>query len=83
MINVHVYITLKEGVLDPQGQAVQRSLAALGYNEVDTVSVGKWLKLELSDGPDVATRVEEMCEQLLANPVIENYTYTLEREEKV
>ncbi|QQK75347.1 phosphoribosylformylglycinamidine synthase subunit PurS [Salicibibacter cibarius] len=83
MINVHVYITLKEGVLDPQGQAVQRSLAALGYEEVDTVNVGKWLKLEIVDGPDVETRVEQMCEQLLANPVIENYTYTLEREEKV
>ncbi|AXF57521.1 phosphoribosylformylglycinamidine synthase subunit PurS [Salicibibacter kimchii] len=83
MINVHVYITLKEGVLDPQGQAVQRSLTALGYDEVDTVSVGKWLKLEMSDGADVESRVEQMCEQLLANPVIENYTYYVEREEKV
>ncbi|QQK79315.1 phosphoribosylformylglycinamidine synthase subunit PurS [Salicibibacter cibi] len=83
MINVHVYITLKEGVLDPQGQAVQRSLVALGYDEVETVNVGKWLKLEIADGPDVEARVEQMCEQLLANPVIENYTYTLEREEKV
>ncbi|SDI89238.1 phosphoribosylformylglycinamidine synthase subunit PurS [Natribacillus halophilus] len=83
MVNVHVYITLKEGVLDPQGHAVQNSLTALGYEEVEKVNVGKWLRLEVADGNNLDSRVENMCEQLLANPVIENYTYHVEREAKV
>ncbi|MBB6450838.1 phosphoribosylformylglycinamidine synthase [Geomicrobium halophilum] len=83
MVNVHVYITLKEGVLDPQGKAVQHSLTALGYEGVEEVKVGKWIKLEVAEGSDLDARIESMCEQLLANPVIENYTYQVEREAQV
>ncbi|GAJ98477.1 MULTISPECIES: phosphoribosylformylglycinamidine synthase subunit PurS [Geomicrobium] len=83
MVNVHVYITLKEGVLDPQGKAVEHSLTALGYEGVEEVNVGKWIQLKVEDGEGLDARITAMCEQLLANPVIENYSYKVEREATV
>ena len=70
-----VLVRPKEGILDPQGQAVERALPALGYDGVSNVHVGRLIELELEDGgPGAATsRVEEMCERLLANPLIESY----------
>ncbi|MFB1050592.1 phosphoribosylformylglycinamidine synthase subunit PurS [Paraliobacillus sp. JSM ZJ581] len=73
-----IYITLKEGVLDPQGKTVQHSLDTLGYETIKEVRVGKYLELFIEDESSVEAQVEEMCEKLLANPVIENYTYTIE-----
>jgi phosphoribosylformylglycinamidine synthase PurS subunit len=64
-----VLIRPKEGILDPQGQAVERALPALGFQGVADVRVGRMVELEV---PDVA-RVDEMCERLLANPLIEDY----------
>lgn len=78
MKKVQVYITLKQGVLDPQGKAIQTSLNALDYPEVDDVRVGKYIELQVEEGPDLETRVTQMCEQLLANPVIEDYRIELE-----
>ncbi|MBU8906388.1 phosphoribosylformylglycinamidine synthase subunit PurS [Desertibacillus haloalkaliphilus] len=79
MYKVKVYITLKESVLDPQGSAVQNSLHALTYNEVQEVRIGKYMELTLEKGDyDLDTRVKEMCEKLLANTVIEDYTYEVE-----
>jgi phosphoribosylformylglycinamidine synthase PurS subunit len=74
-LRVRVLIKPKEGILDPQGQAVERALPALGYEDVSNVHVGRLVELELPDGPpaDVTARVEEMCERLLANPLIESY----------
>ena len=74
-MNARVFVTLKNGVLDPQGKAVARSLAGLGYPEVGEVRIGKMMELTLQ-GTDVAAaraRLEKMCEQLLANTVIEDY----------
>lgn len=75
-----VFVTLKQGVLDPQGQAVQRSLARLGYQEVEGVRLGKYIEIELgSESADEArSRLTEMCERLLANTVIENYRIEIE-----
>ncbi|MFS0645596.1 phosphoribosylformylglycinamidine synthase subunit PurS [Siminovitchia sp. 179-K 8D1 HS] len=73
-----VYITLKLGVLDPQGKAIQTSLHSLGYKEVNDVRIGKYMELQVADGPDVEERVKEMCDRLLANPVIEDYRFTVE-----
>jgi len=67
-----VYVTLKKGVLDPQGQAVQKTLARTGFEEATAVRIGKFIELEVADGTPVA-RVEEMCKKLLANTVIEDY----------
>ena len=75
MIKARVHISLKAGVLDPQGKAVGNALRGLGFDGVAEVRQGKLIELELAD-TDAATaraRVEEMCRQLLANPVIENY----------
>ena len=75
-MRARVYITLKQGVLDPQGKAVQRSLASLGFQEVQDVRIGKYVELQLADSS--GSRVKEMCEKLLANTVIESYRYEIE-----
>ncbi len=74
-LKVRVLIRPKEGILDPQGQAVERALPALGYEDVSNVHVGRLVELEVLDEgqADVKQRVEEMCERLLANPLIESY----------
>ena len=71
-----VHITLKPGVLDPQGRAIQHALASLGFTGVDDVRQGKYIELDLGDTDQAKARarVDEMCKQLLANTVIENYS---------
>jgi phosphoribosylformylglycinamidine synthase len=74
-MKARVHITLKPGVLDPQGRAIAHALATLGFGEVQDVRQGKYIELDLGNA-DAATarqRVEAMCQQLLANTVIENY----------
>lgn len=71
---------MKEGILDPQGKTVLRALKSLGYEEVDDLRIGKYMELSL-DGEDrekLEARVLEMCEKLLANPIIENYRVEVE-----
>jgi len=72
-LRVRVLIRPKEGILDPQGQAVERALPALGYEGVTNVHVGRMVELDVAGDGDVSTRVAEMCEKLLANPLIESY----------
>ena len=74
-MKARVHVTLKNGVLDPQGKAVQHALGALGFEGIDDVRQGKFIELELSEtDTNVArARVTDMCENLLANTVIENY----------
>ncbi|MGI9500044.1 MAG: phosphoribosylformylglycinamidine synthase subunit PurS [Geminicoccaceae bacterium] len=75
-----VHVRLKEGVLDPQGAAIGRALGQLGFESVGEVRQGKLIELELADGDRAAAEaeVETMCAQLLANPVIETYSVTIE-----
>jgi phosphoribosylformylglycinamidine synthase len=68
-VTARVLIRPKEGILDPSGQAVERALPALGFSGVSNVRVGRLIELEVED----PARVSEMCEQLLANPLIEDY----------
>ena len=70
-----VIITLKKDVLDPQGKAIQQSLASLGFDTLENLRQGKYIEIELSDldSATAHTKVTEMCEKLLANTVIENY----------
>lgn len=75
-----VHISLKSGVLDPQGKAVADTLARMGYPEVGSARVGKVIELDLTGNPGKAeaeARVKEMCEKLLANTVIESYRIEL------
>jgi len=75
-LKAKVHITLKPGVLDPQGRAIQHALASLGFSGVDDVRQGKYIELDLGDTDQAKARarVDEMCKQLLANTVIENYS---------
>jgi phosphoribosylformylglycinamidine synthase subunit PurS len=68
-VKARVLIRPKEGILDPQGQAVERALPALGFDGVSNVRVGRLVELEISD----VAQVPAMCERLLANPLIEDY----------
>ncbi|MEL6956623.1 MAG: phosphoribosylformylglycinamidine synthase subunit PurS [Pseudomonadota bacterium] len=76
-----VHVGLKPGVLDPQGKAVADTLGRLGFSEVEGARIGKVIELDLEDGLAADTaqaRVKEMCEQLLANTVIESYQIELQ-----
>lgn len=77
---VKIETKLKDGILDPQGKAVKTGLKSLGYNNVESVFVGKYMEIVLNDinkKSEAKDMVEEMCEKLLANPVIEDYKYEL------
>ncbi|HTP24623.1 MAG TPA: phosphoribosylformylglycinamidine synthase subunit PurS [Anaeromyxobacteraceae bacterium] len=75
---VRVYVTLKRGVLDPQGSAVGRALRTMGYGEVEDVRLGKYIEMTLSDECSGAEgKLDEMCKRLLANTVIEDYRFEM------
>ena len=71
-MKIRVYVTLKNGVLDPQGKAIHHALDGLGFKGVRDVRQGKLIELDLDDGVSEAD-VDSMCRKLLANTVIENY----------
>jgi len=79
-MRVKIFVSLKQGVLDPQGKAIERSLHALGYSEVHDVRMGKYLEFGVEAASRFAAeaRVREMCDKLLANPVIEDYRFEIE-----
>ena len=73
MTRARVLIRPKEGILDPQGQAVERALPALGFEGVERVHVGRMVELDVED----TAQLDRLCEQLLANPLIEDYEIEL------
>jgi len=75
-----VKVTLKTGVLDPQGKAIENTLSSLGFAGVNSVRQGKYIELDLDEGDEAQARsaLEAMCQKLLANTVIENYDIELE-----
>ena len=79
-MKARIHITLKDGVLDPQGKAIGHALDALGFSGVGEVRQGKYLELDLNETDRTAARaqVEAMCEKLLANAVVENFSVSLE-----
>ncbi len=74
-----IHITLKNGVLDPQGKAIEHALGGLGFGGINQVRQGKYIEIDLAetDPAKARTVLEEMCEKLLANTVIENYEIDL------
>lgn len=78
-MKARVTIMLKDGVLDPQGEAIKQALTSLEYDKVNSVRQGKVIDLELNDSSEEAAidSIQEMCEKLLANTVIENYEIKL------
>lgn len=79
MIKATVFVTIKQNVLDPQGQAVEGALHSMGYSEVGKVRIGKYMEMSLDtdNRSEAEERVKAMCERLLANTVIEDYRYEL------
>ncbi len=79
-MKARIKITLKNGVLDPQGKAIGHALESLGFSGIDDVRQGKYIEVRLKESdPDKAREaVERMCKELLANTVIENYAFELE-----
>ncbi|WP_033915561.1 phosphoribosylformylglycinamidine synthase subunit PurS [Campylobacter sputorum] len=78
-MKVVVNVRLKSGVLDPQGKAVEHALASLGFDNVNSVRIGKQIVLDVkeADENDIKKDIEKMCEELLANTVIEDYEIVL------
>lgn len=78
-MKARVYVTLKNGVLDPQGKAIEGTLHGLGFSTVEEVRQGKFIELEVAetDAEKAKAQIDEMCRKLLANTVIENYRIEL------
>ncbi|WP_306114530.1 MULTISPECIES: phosphoribosylformylglycinamidine synthase subunit PurS [unclassified Roseovarius] len=78
-MKARVHVMLKNGVLDPQGEAVRHALGSLGFDGVEKVRQGKVIELDLAETDEASARetVNEMCEKLLANTVIESYSVEL------
>jgi phosphoribosylformylglycinamidine synthase len=78
-MKARIRITLKNGVLDPQGKAIQNALGGLGFSGVEEVRQGKYIEVDLDSTDEAAARaeVERMCRELLANLVIEDYAFEL------
>lgn len=77
--HARIYVTLRPSVLDPAGTAVESGLKQLGYQAVEGVRIGKYIELNLAaaDETDAQKQLDQMCDQLLANTVIENYRFEL------
>ena len=81
MMKAHVYVTPKTSVLDPQGQTIQNALRKIGFADVTAVRQGKYFALSLSDGLSeeaARSQVERIAREVLTNPVIEEYTFSIE-----
>jgi phosphoribosylformylglycinamidine synthase len=78
MPRVHIDVMLKDEILDPQGQAVERSLPSLGFDGVGNVRIGKHIVMDIDDDADVPTTVESLADRLLTNPVIERFTWRVD-----
>lgn len=80
MIKATVHVTIKESVLDPQGATVQGALHSLGFSEVESLRIGKFMEIELDtdNREEAEQRLKVMCEKLLANTVVEDYRFELE-----
>jgi phosphoribosylformylglycinamidine synthase subunit PurS len=78
-MKARIKITLKNGVLDPQGKAIQNALGSLGFSGIEDVRQGKYIEVDLADPDEASARatVDRMCKDLLANMVIENYAFEL------
>jgi phosphoribosylformylglycinamidine synthase len=78
-MKARIRITLKNGVLDPQGKAIQSALGSLGFTGVEGVRQGKYIEIDLAERDEARAReqVERMCRDLLANTVIESYSYEI------
>ncbi len=82
MYRARIHVTLRPSILDPQGKAVAHAVASLGIRGVDDVRMGKYIEITFEDGTEEQARAatEQICRKLLANPVMEDFTFDLTRE---
>jgi phosphoribosylformylglycinamidine synthase len=80
MAKVKIYVTLKDGVLDPQGKTVKNALDKMGYKNLEEVRIGKYIEIDANNGDKekLSKEINEICDKLLANPNIEKYKFTIE-----
>ena len=78
MPRVHIDVMLKDEILDPQGQAVERALPSMGFTGVQQVRIGKHIIVDVDAADDLDAKVTDMADKLLSNPVIERFTYRIE-----
>jgi len=78
-VKAKIHVTLKQGILDPQGKAIEHALDSMGFKNAANVRVGKYMELDVSenDKAKAEVQVKQMCEKLLANTIIEEYRYEL------
>jgi len=78
-VKAKIHVTLKQGILDPQGKAIEHALDSLGFKNAANVLVGKYMELDMNETDKVKAEVQvkQMCEKLLANTIIEEYRYEL------
>lgn len=83
IFRAHIRVTFKSTVNDPESETITRALGRLGFDEIESLHAGKYfdVKLRAATAEDAEERVQEMCEKLLANPVIEQYRYEVSAEE--
>ena len=81
-LQVKVFVTPRKGILDPQGRAVEHSLHSLGFKGIADVKIGKYIVLDIAarSAADARAQAQKMCERLLANPLIEDFTFEVEGE---
>jgi phosphoribosylformylglycinamidine synthase PurS subunit len=79
-VKAKIHVTLKQGILDPQGKAIEHALDSLGFKNAENVRVGKYMELDVreTDKTKAEAQVKSMCEKLLANTIIEEYRYELQ-----
>jgi len=79
LLTAEIHVTLKELVLDPQGTTLRRSMETMGYQGIEDVRMGKFIQVRFNsdDRKEVEEKVKEMCQKILSNPVIEQYSYSL------
>ena len=82
MLNAEIYITLKKTVLDPQGETIKHALESMGYQGIKEVRIGKIVTLKLNHQCTKKSKqqIEEMCRKLLANPIIEDYSFKIKEQ---
>ncbi len=80
MYKANIYVTIREGVIDPQGQALQSALEEMGYQETKEVKVGKFIELTIAaiNDEEAASKVTKICDELLVNGNVEDYRFELE-----
>jgi phosphoribosylformylglycinamidine synthase len=81
MFHIKIKVTLRKSILDTQGKATENSLHSLDYNTVNNVRIGKYIELDINENDEIKAKkiADEICQKLLSNPIMEDYTFDMEK----